>query len=63
MAIAQKCKFTINLGGESSINIIALSKILNSMATLTSEASKCISECESCEFNVLAVNKGSFELV
>lgn len=58
--IVQKYEFTINLSGENSINIHSLSKILENLDILTKEASQNIANCE---FNILAVNKGSFELL
>ena len=58
--IIQKYEFTINLSGENSINIHSLSKILENLDILTKEAS---SNVTNCEFNILAVNKGSFELL
>lgn len=57
--IVQKYNFTINLSGENSIDIHTLSKLLVNIDTLTNIASQ---KMANCKFNVIAVNKGSFEL-
>lgn len=58
--IIQKQIFTINISGENSIDIHSLSKLLSNIDTLTTIASP---KDASCKFNIVAVNKGSFELV
>ncbi|MDE7302520.1 MAG: hypothetical protein K2N60_04275 [Oscillospiraceae bacterium] len=56
----QKYEFTVKFEGSNSMGLNSLSKLLNNFAVLTEEASRNNPECK---FNIVAVNKGSFELL